>query len=48
MGGGLLDQTLARMWRLGALRTINRMRDGLYIVMTSIKIGGDRNKLVLV
>ena len=48
MDGSLLDQTLTRMWRLGTPRTINRMRDGLYIVMTSIKIGGDRNKLVLV
>ena len=48
MDGGLMDQTQTRMWRLEVPRTINRMRDRLYIVTKSIKIGGSRDKLVLI
>ena len=48
MDGGLLDQTGTQIWRLEAPRMINRTRDGLYIVMTSIKIGGNHDKPVLV
>ena len=48
MDGSLLDPTLTGMWRLGTPRTTNRTRDGLYIVMTSVKIGGSRDNPVLV
>ena len=33
------------IWRLEALRRVNRKRDGLYTLETSIKIRGGREKL---
>ena len=48
MGGSLLHLTLTGMWRLETPRMTNRTRDGLYIVMTGVKIGGSRDGPVLV